>query len=302
MLQSYLLDTVPGLVPEDIKQRYPNDKTGQINTLLGKNPLLFDSYLTNAIEVDVDCLCDGKDSSFRASWSISRKPASTRATPPARCRCIRSARRWSTNWSVRRGARQGAECRRSDERAVRHQGRHHLCARSEPAGLHAPSPSSPRRSARRSPRSPPASWPANARRGDRRLWQEAGSAQPETYRRQGGRVPFARFPGVDTLLGPEMRSTGEVSARHHYALLCQVAARCGRRLRATGRFSFRFATETRNGCCPRSAFSRIIASRSWRPAQARFLGEQGIVQPRINKVLEGRPPCRGPIPNRQVHS
>ncbi len=23
-------------------------------------------------------------------------------------------------------------------------------------------------------------------------------------------LPFARFPGVDTLLGPEMRSTGEV--------------------------------------------------------------------------------------------
>ena len=45
MLQSYLLDTVPGLVPEDIKQKYPNDKTGQINTLLGKNPLLFDTYL-----------------------------------------------------------------------------------------------------------------------------------------------------------------------------------------------------------------------------------------------------------------
>jgi carbamoyl-phosphate synthase large subunit len=58
---SYLLGTVPELVPEDIKARYPNDKTGQINTLLGTNPLLFDSYLTNAIEVDVDCLCDGKD-------------------------------------------------------------------------------------------------------------------------------------------------------------------------------------------------------------------------------------------------
>lgn len=60
-LQTYLLDTVPELVPEDIKQRYPNDKTGQINTLLGKNPLLFDSYLSNAIEVDVDCLSDGTD-------------------------------------------------------------------------------------------------------------------------------------------------------------------------------------------------------------------------------------------------
>ena len=60
-LQSYLLDTVPELVPEDIKQKYPNDKTGQINTLLGKNPLLFDRYLSEAIEVDVDCLCDGKN-------------------------------------------------------------------------------------------------------------------------------------------------------------------------------------------------------------------------------------------------
>jgi carbamoyl-phosphate synthase large subunit len=60
-LSNYLLGTVPELVPEDIKARYPNDKTGQINTLLGTNPLLFDSYLTNAIEVDVDCLCDGTD-------------------------------------------------------------------------------------------------------------------------------------------------------------------------------------------------------------------------------------------------
>jgi carbamoyl-phosphate synthase large subunit len=60
MLQTYLLDTVPGLVPEDIKQKYPNDKTGQINTLLGKNPLLFDTYLSEAVEVDVDCLCDGE--------------------------------------------------------------------------------------------------------------------------------------------------------------------------------------------------------------------------------------------------
>jgi len=55
----YLLGTLPELVPNDIKARYPNDKTGQINTLLGKNPLLFDRYLSDAIEVDVDCLCDG---------------------------------------------------------------------------------------------------------------------------------------------------------------------------------------------------------------------------------------------------
>ena len=54
-------DSANELVPHDIKARYPNDKTGQINTVLGKNPLLFDRYLSDAIEVDVDCLADGRD-------------------------------------------------------------------------------------------------------------------------------------------------------------------------------------------------------------------------------------------------
>src|SRR5664279_559539 len=60
-LGDYLLGTLPELVPGDVKARYPNDKTGQINTVLGTNPLLFDRYLSDAIEIDVDCLCDGKD-------------------------------------------------------------------------------------------------------------------------------------------------------------------------------------------------------------------------------------------------
>src|SRR6476619_6596911 len=60
-LGDYLLETLPELVPHDVKARYPNDKTGQINTVLGKNPLLFDRYLSDAIEIDVDCLCDGSD-------------------------------------------------------------------------------------------------------------------------------------------------------------------------------------------------------------------------------------------------
>ena len=58
--EDYLLGTLPSLIPSEVKARYPNDKTGQINTVLGKNPLLFDRYLADAIEVDVDCLCDGK--------------------------------------------------------------------------------------------------------------------------------------------------------------------------------------------------------------------------------------------------
>src|SRR5258708_39850931 len=60
-LSDYLLGTLPELVPADVKARYPNDKTAQINTVLGKNPLLFDRYLSDATEIDVDCLCGGTD-------------------------------------------------------------------------------------------------------------------------------------------------------------------------------------------------------------------------------------------------
>ena len=59
-LDDYLLGVLPSLVPSDVKARYPNDKTGQINTVLGKNPLLFDRYLADATEIDVDALCDGQ--------------------------------------------------------------------------------------------------------------------------------------------------------------------------------------------------------------------------------------------------
>ena len=103
MLQSYLLDTVPGLVPEDIKQKYPNDKTGQINTLLGKNPLLFDTYLSDAIEVDVDCLCDGKDDlrlRHHGAYRGGRHPFGRQRLLAAGPLAVR--RDSSTSWSARR--------------------------------------------------------------------------------------------------------------------------------------------------------------------------------------------------------
>jgi carbamoyl-phosphate synthase large subunit len=43
-------------------------------------------YLDDAIEVDVDACATARTSSSAASWSTSRRPASTPATAPARCR------------------------------------------------------------------------------------------------------------------------------------------------------------------------------------------------------------------------
>ena len=48
-------------------------------------PLLLDRFLEEAVELDVDALCDGETAGPPASWSTSRRRASTRATRPA-CR------------------------------------------------------------------------------------------------------------------------------------------------------------------------------------------------------------------------
>jgi carbamoyl-phosphate synthase large subunit len=55
----------------------------------GDSPVLLDSYLDGAVEVDVDALCDGETSMSRASCSISRRRACIPATAPVRCRPTR---------------------------------------------------------------------------------------------------------------------------------------------------------------------------------------------------------------------
>ena len=78
------------LVPPDVKARYPNDKTGQINTVLGKNPLLFDRYLSDAIEVDVDCLARRQGRLHRRHHGAHRGGRHPfRRFAPARCRRTR---------------------------------------------------------------------------------------------------------------------------------------------------------------------------------------------------------------------
>ena len=60
-------------------------------------------------------------------------------------------------------------------------------------------------------------------------------------------LPFARFPGADPVLGPEMRSTGEVmaSAADLPTAFAKAERAAGRPLPADGRSSSRCATRTR---------------------------------------------------------
>jgi carbamoyl-phosphate synthase large subunit len=115
--------------------------------------------------------------------------------------------------------------------------------------------------------------------------------------------PFARFPGVDTVLGPEMKSTGEVMGidRNFAVAFAKSQIGGGSRLPRAGTVfvSVRDADKPRVLEAVRLLVSlgfRIIAT----SGTQRYLAEQGLPAGRINKVLEGRPHIVDAIANGEV--
>ncbi|MGE0665736.1 MAG: carbamoyl-phosphate synthase large subunit [Sphingomonadales bacterium] len=115
--------------------------------------------------------------------------------------------------------------------------------------------------------------------------------------------PFARFPGVDTLLGPEMRSTGEVmgldwSFGKAFAK-SQLAG--GTKVPLTGTVFISLKDGDKQAIVGpvRKLIEmgfKIIATKG----TAAFLAEQGVKVKRVNKVLEGRPHIVDAIKNGEV--
>src|SRR3712207_1753672 len=104
--------------------------------------------------------------------------------------------------------------------------------------------------------------------------------------------PFARFPGVDVLLGPEMRSTGEVIGldRSFGVAFAKSQLGAGTNVPKTGTVFVSVRDPDKAGILPAI---RTLADLGFRVVATggtqRFLEEQGVRAARINKVLEGRP-------------
>ncbi len=104
-------------------------------------------------------------------------------------------------------------------------------------------------------------------------------------------LPFARFPGVDTLLGPEMRSTGEVMGwdRSFPRAFLKAQLGAGTDLPESGTvfFSIRDADKTpqlvETAEMLHGLGLRILATRG----TAAFLTENGIPSDVVNKAYEG---------------
>jgi carbamoyl-phosphate synthase large subunit len=304
MLQSYLLDTVPGLVPEDIKQKYPNDKTGQINTLLGKNPLLFDTYLSGAIEVDVDCLCDGtntfvsgimehiEEAGIHSGDSACSLPVHSLSTElvdelerqtSAMARALNVGGLMNVQYAIKDGIIYVLEVNPRASRTVPF--------------------------VAKTVGKPIAKIAARIMSGE--SLDEAFAhygAKPDA--RNPGHIavkeavfPFARFPGVDILLGPEMKSTGEVMGldRDYALAFAKAQLGAGVDLPRSGTLFVSVRDEDKAGILGAvqrlsGLGFRVLAT----SGTARFLVENGVPAEKINKVLEGRPHIEDAIRNRQI--
>ena len=115
--------------------------------------------------------------------------------------------------------------------------------------------------------------------------------------------PFNRFPGVDTLLGPEMRSTGEVMGldTDFARAFAKSQIGAGASLPREGTVFVSMKDGDKERVVPAIAKLaelgfRILAT----GGTLRVLHEAGIDADRINKVLEGRPHIVDAIVNRQV--
>jgi carbamoyl-phosphate synthase large subunit len=283
----YLLGTLPGLVPSDVKARYPNDKTGQINMVLGKNPLLFDRYLSDAVEVDVDALSDSEDvficgiMEHIEEAGIHSGDSACSLPPHSLPDDILSAladetRKLALALQVR-GLMNVQYALKDGEIYVLEV--NPRAARTVPfvakvIGV------------------PIAKIAARIMAGERLA---SFGLQPTRLNHVGVKeavFPFARFQGVDTVLGPEMRSTGEVIGLDRSFALAFAKSQLGggTKVPTTGTVF----VSVRDADKPRVLETvKILLDLGFKicatGGTARYLQAMGVASQRINKVSEGRP-------------
>ncbi len=116
-------------------------------------------------------------------------------------------------------------------------------------------------------------------------------------------LPFIKFPGADSVLGPEMKSTGEVMGIGHDFGTAFLKAQMGANtvLPAAGRVFISVADRDKPSIVSvaqrliESGFS-IVATQGTRD----FLTEHGVEAETIRKVHEGRPHVEDAIRNRDI--
>ncbi|WP_026606814.1 carbamoyl-phosphate synthase large subunit [Methylocapsa acidiphila] len=283
----YLLGTLPGLVPSEVKARYPNDKTGQINTVLGKNPLLFDRYLTDAVEIDVDALCDGADvficgimehieeAGIHSGDSACSLPP--RSLSPEKIAALeRQTRELALALGV--GGLMNVQYALKD-------GEIYVLEVNPRAARTVPFVA-------KVIGAPIAKIAARIMAGEKLRDFSLTPASGDHVGVKESVFPFARFPGVDTVLGPEMRSTGEVMGLDRSFAVAFAKSQLGGGTKVPTKGAV--FVSVRDADKPRMLETvKLLAGLGFMiratGGTSRYLESEGVPAQRINKVSEGRP-------------
>jgi carbamoyl-phosphate synthase large subunit len=264
-----------------------------------KRPLLIDSYLTDAVEVDVDCLADGKDTyvagimehieeaGIHSGDSACSLPpyslnAATLAELDRQTRELALALKvvglMNVQFAIKDGVVYVLEVNPRASRTVPFV--------AKVIGK------------------PIAAIAAEVMAGKRLA--DFGLKAP-TFNHVAVKeavFPFARFPGVDPILGPEMRSTGEVMGIDSDFAMAFVKSQLGSGqvlpMQGTVFISVKDSDKDRMVAPVRELEGmgfKIIATRGTK----RHLEANGIQCEAINKVLEGRPHIVDAMKNGDVH-
>src|SRR6266849_2498358 len=257
-----------------------------------KRPLLIDRYLSDAIEVDVDCLCDGKDTyvagimehieeagvhSGDSACSLpphSLKPAAIRELERqtrALALALNVVGLMNVQYAIKDGEIYVLEVNPRASRTVPFVAK----VIGKPVAKIA---------ARIMAGETLASFGLEPQRFEPGASGHVGVKEAV--------FPFARFPGVDTVLGPEMKSTGEVMGldRSFEVAFAKSQLGGGSRVPREGTVfvSVRDADKPRildTMRLLRELGFEVIAT----SGTQRFLAAHGIEAAKVNKVLEGRP-------------
>ncbi len=263
------------------------------------SPILLDHFLNNAIEVDVDCICDGKDvviggimqhieqAGIHSGDSACSLPPYSLSQPiqdeirrqtAAMAQALKVIGLMNVQFAVQNDVIYVLEVNPRASRTVP------FVSKATGRSL--------------------AKIAARVMAGISLAEQGvAGEVIPDYYSVKEAVFPFIKFPGVDTILGPEMRSTGEVMGVGKTFSEAFLKAELGanERIPKTGKVFVSVDNKDKDRLLP-------VAHRLQEQGYglcatigtAKFLKENGVFAQIVNKVREGRPHIVDAIKNGEI--
>jgi len=253
----------------------------------GDNPVLIDSFLNNAIEVDVDALCDGEDvyiggimehieeAGIHSGDSACSLPPQTlsdaliaeiRRQTEALARALGVVGLMNVQFAIKDDVIYLLEVNPRGSRTVP------FVAKATGVPL--------------------AKIAARVMAGEKLSGFNMSDISPDHVAVKEAVFPFARFPGSDVVLGPEMKSTGEVMGidRDFGLAFAKSQLGAGVDLPLSGKVFVSVRDEDKHAiidiCRDLSAIGFEILATG---GTGEVLKAAGVPATRINKVMEGRP-------------